>query len=73
MMVHVTALIASGIGYYGAATGTSSRRDLGAHFTRLSAEIALYAEDGANIMIENGWLEKPPHAMDRRNLAEMKK
>ena len=29
--------------------------DLSATYTRLSAEIALYAEDGANLMIKHGW------------------
>jgi hypothetical protein len=28
-----------------------------------------FAEDGANIMIENGWLEQPPQAIDRDQIA----
>ncbi len=73
MMFHITSLIATGLGRYGATLGTSSRRDLGAHYTRLMAEITQFAEDGANIMIENGWLEKPPQAPDRDKLANVKK
>jgi len=34
------------------------------------AEIGAYAEDGANIMIDNGWLEQPPGAADRDLLAK---
>ncbi|MCM2535776.1 DUF3231 family protein [Neobacillus pocheonensis] len=30
--------------------------------------MAAFAEDGANIMIENGWLEEPPMAVDRDEL-----
>ncbi|QBP41014.1 DUF3231 family protein [Paenisporosarcina antarctica] len=70
MMFLVTALNAVGTGYYGASLGASPRRDLGAAYTRLTAEIMEYAEDGANIMINNGWLEKPPSSPDRRNLAK---
>ncbi|WP_163538225.1 DUF3231 family protein [Gracilibacillus sp. YIM 98692] len=73
MMFHTTALIAAGMGFYGAAAGTSARRDVAAHFVRLSAEIAGYAEDGANIMIKNKWLEKPPQAPNREQLANSKR
>jgi hypothetical protein len=69
MMFHVTALISIGISHYGASFGTSARRDLGALYPRLMAEIANYAENGANIMIDNGWLEQPPQAPDRDQLA----
>ena len=69
MMFHVTALCAAGIGNYGIAVGSSLRRDLGLTFTRLQAEIALYAEDGTEIMIDNKWLEEPPMVDDRKKLA----
>jgi nitrogen fixation protein len=36
------------------------------------AEILQYAEDGANIMIDNGWREQPPQAPDRDQLANQK-
>ncbi|MFZ3578789.1 DUF3231 family protein [Virgibacillus sp. DJP39] len=70
MMFHTTALNAIGIGYYGASLGLSPRRDLAAAYTRLIAEIGLYTEDGANIMINNRWLEKPPSSPDRKGLAK---
>ncbi|MBD1382830.1 DUF3231 family protein [Metabacillus arenae] len=69
MMFMTTALIGLGIGFYGTSMATSTRRDLSAHYVRLSAEIAKYAEDGANIMIKNGWLEEPPLSEDRDKLA----
>jgi hypothetical protein len=56
------------IAHYGRSLGLSPRRDLGANYVRLTAEIALFTEDGANIMIDNGWLEQPPHATDRDQL-----
>jgi hypothetical protein len=30
---------------------------------RLATEFAHFADDGTNIMIDNGWMEEPPHAM----------
>ncbi|OIK12124.1 hypothetical protein BIV60_16740 [Bacillus sp. MUM 116] len=73
MMFYTTALIALGIGFYGTSMAMSPRKDLGLHYVRLSAEIAKYAEDGANIMIKNGWLEQPPMAPDRDELAKKNK
>ncbi|WP_436371586.1 DUF3231 family protein [Cytobacillus sp. BC1816] len=73
MMFHTTTLIAVGIGNYGTAAGTCQRMDLSATYTRLSAEIALYAEDGANIMIKHAYLEEPPKATDHKALFKKKK
>lgn len=70
MMFLISMLISSGIGQYGASMAMSPRRDLGAHYTRLTAEIATYADDGLEIMIKNNWLEQPPLAADRKNLAK---
>ncbi|MEC5425655.1 DUF3231 family protein [Virgibacillus sp. C22-A2] len=69
IMFHTTGMISQGIGFYGFAISTSSRRDLSAHYARLSAEIVLYSEDGINIMIDNEWLEEPPRMIDRDELA----
>lgn len=68
MMFHISAMIAAGIGNYGTSMSASPRRDLGIKYASLIPEIALYAEDGANIMIKNGWLEEPPQADDRNHL-----
>ncbi|MFZ3579541.1 DUF3231 family protein [Virgibacillus sp. DJP39] len=73
MMSHITALNAAQVGFYGKSLGTSPRRDLGLHYVRLTTEILEYAEDGANIMIDNSWMEQPPQAVDRNKLAKEKK
>ncbi|MRG87128.1 DUF3231 family protein [Salinibacillus xinjiangensis] len=72
MMFHVTALIGLGIGYYGASMSTSPRRDLATHYTRFIGEIGKYSEKGAKIMIKHGWMEEPPRAVDRDELAKKK-
>ncbi|SDI03478.1 DUF3231 family protein [Alteribacillus bidgolensis] len=69
MMFIVTSLIALGVGYYGTSISTCLRRDLTVHYDRLLQEILKYSEDGANILIENGWMEEPPRASDRDGLA----
>ncbi|MBP1970455.1 hypothetical protein J2Z83_002576 [Virgibacillus natechei] len=70
IMFHTTGMIAQGIGAYGFSISTNIRRDIASHYTRLMGEIALYSEDGANIMIENEWLEEPPRMVDRDELAK---
>lgn len=69
MIFHTSLLAASGTGNYGLAIAASPRKDIVADYARLMAELAQYAEDDANIMIENGWLEVPPQAADRTVLA----
>ncbi len=69
MMFHVSGISSSGMGNYGVALSTSSRRDLATHFARLIAEVGLYIEDGANLMINHGWMEQPPQSLDRDALA----
>ncbi len=70
IMFHVSAMIAAGIGNYGAAIAASPRRDLGLKYASLIPEVTLYSEDGANIMITYGWLEEPPTADDRDSLTK---
>lgn len=68
MMFHVAALSAAGIGNYGVSSSLSLRADIIANYARLTGEIALYAEDGANILIDNGWMEQPPQAVNHKKL-----
>ncbi|WP_299095224.1 DUF3231 family protein [uncultured Metabacillus sp.] len=72
MMFHVAGLIASAIGQYGISVSASPRHDLAVHYARLAGEIAGYTKDGANIMVDNGWMEEPPKAADRDELVKRK-
>ncbi|MDU1848258.1 MAG: DUF3231 family protein [Niallia nealsonii] len=60
MMFHIGLLSAAGVGNYAMAGGASQRSDLLLNYERLSMEIGQYAKDGADLMIENKWLEQPP-------------
>lgn len=73
IMFHTQELTQASIAFYGAGLSASLRKDLGTHYLRLIGEVLLYSEDGANIMINNGWLEKPPTADNRDALASGKK
>lgn len=68
MMFYVASLNALGIGFYGTAIAQSPRIDLGVMYNKMSVQVQLYSEDGANIMIKNKWLEQPPLASDRKEL-----
>ncbi|MDF2930229.1 MAG: hypothetical protein K0Q75_2467 [Anaerospora sp.] len=69
ILFHVTVMIAAGIGNYGLSMSTSQRMDLTINYARLLAEIGLYAEDGANLMISHKWMEEPPQTINRKELA----
>lgn len=70
LMFHTAALNAAGMGFYGQSMAVSARRDLGTAYSRLMVEVGEYVADGAQIMIDNGWMEKPPAAPDRKGLAK---
>lgn len=72
MMYHIAVLNAYGQGNYGLAQASSHRRDLAIHYKRLSQEIEFYAEDGANLMIDHGWMEEPPQSDNRDALVKSK-
>ncbi|WP_342431636.1 DUF3231 family protein [Neobacillus sp. FSL H8-0543] len=73
MMYQVQLSTQLAIAYYGTALSVTSRRDIGLKYMELIVELMKYGEDGANLMIDNGWLEEPPKGSDRRNLAKGKK
>jgi hypothetical protein len=69
MMFHFSLMIYAGVGNYGIAISESQRTDLVVDYSRFNMEVLKLSEDGANLMIENEWLEQPPMAANRRDLA----
>lgn len=69
MLFHISLLMGMGLGYYAAAIGASARIDLVADYGRLSAEIEKYVYDCEKLMANSNWLEEPPLADDRKELA----
>ncbi|WP_042221136.1 DUF3231 family protein [Oceanobacillus manasiensis] len=73
IMFHMALLTSAGIGNYATAAAASQRLDLALNYERLSLEVAKLAKSGADLMIENHWLEQPPGTRDREKLAREKK
>lgn len=73
MLFHITNLSSAKVRNFGDSMAVSPRHDLGSTYARFLLETANFAEDGGNILIQNGWLEKPPGNIDRNQLAKQKK
>ncbi|MCM3655529.1 DUF3231 family protein [Metabacillus litoralis] len=69
MLAHKVEMFSMKTRTVGNAISLNGRRDLGAMYSKFLTDIGLYVEDAANIMIDNGWMEQPPKAADRDNLA----
>lgn len=68
MMFLISVLNATGHGNYSTASTASMRYDLALSYQRMAIESALYAQDGSEIMVQNGWLEEPPQAPDHKEI-----
>lgn len=65
MVFHKIDMFSMKIRSYGNALSLNGRRDLAAMYGKFLLDVGLYIEDGANITIDEHWMEKPPHAVDR--------
>lgn len=54
--------------FNGLALPSSIRIDLVSTFTGFVAELLALAKEGAELMIESGWLERVPETADRKDL-----
>ncbi len=54
-----------GFGKTGAVNG---RHDLALLYGKSMTNISKFVKDAADIMMENGWMETPPEAVDRSHL-----
>jgi len=68
MLYHISVLNAVGIANYGTMMSQCMRKDLITDCMRLVTEVGLYLEDGANLLIDNSWMEEPPKAVDHMEL-----
>lgn len=65
MLFHKVDMFAMKIRSFGNSLAVNGRRDLGMLYGRTLINIGLFVDDGANILIEKGWMESPPKAFDR--------
>ena len=67
-MCHVTIVVATIVAEYGLSVANTARKDLAATLSNFSLEVISLAKDGAELMIESGWLEKLPQTANRKEL-----
>ncbi|HHY73049.1 MAG TPA: DUF3231 family protein [Bacillus bacterium] len=72
MLNHKMDMFSMKLRAYGNSVAVSTRHDLGVLYFRSLMKIQGFVEDAAEICIENGWMEKPPYAADRENIASNK-
>jgi hypothetical protein len=68
MMTHSGLLFGAAMSYYGTALSTSMRADIIGHCEAAILRDLKISAIWGNIMIKNGWLEKPPEASSRQQL-----
>ena len=72
MIFHKIDMFSMKIRSYANAISLNGRRDIGLMLSKFIFDVGKYVEDGANIMIDEHWFEKPPHAVDRKGLVDGK-
>ncbi|MBS4171840.1 DUF3231 family protein [Bacillus sp. FJAT-49736] len=70
MLFHKMDMFAMKIRGYGNSVAVSGRHDIGLMYTKSLMNLASFVEDAAKLIIENGWFEQPPYAVDRNKLAK---
>jgi len=68
MIWHKIDMFSMKVRTYANALSLNGRRDIGAMYTKFIMDIGIFVEDGANIMIDHGWMEQAPQAVDRNKL-----
>ncbi|SFE75118.1 DUF3231 family protein [Alteribacillus iranensis] len=69
IMYHKIDMFSMKIREYANGASLNGRSDVGMLFAKQQLDVALYVEDGANLMINNGWMEQLPLVVDRKNLS----
>lgn len=68
MLFVVGVLSQLGTAAYGIALSMSMRRDVGVMYSSFILRALTFSEDGAQMIIDRGWLEQPPMFVDREKL-----
>ncbi|MRG87838.1 DUF3231 family protein [Salinibacillus xinjiangensis] len=65
MLFHKIDMFSMKIRTYANGMSLNGRRDIAAMYGRFLIDTGLFVEDGSNIMIDYGWMEKPPTAPEQ--------
>lgn len=69
MLFHKVDMFSMKIRTFGNSVAVSGRHDIAFMYTRTLMNISLFVEDAAKTLIERGWMEKPPEAIDQDHLS----
>lgn len=70
MLFHKADMFSMKIRSFGNSAAVNGRHDLGLMYAKSLMHISQFVEDAAELMINNGWMEQPPYAVDRELLAK---
>ncbi|MDP4083684.1 MAG: DUF3231 family protein [Bacillota bacterium] len=69
MLFHKVDMFSMKIRAFGNSMAVNGRHDIALMYSKSLMDISLFVSEGATILIEKGWMEKPPEAVDRETLA----
>ncbi|MFD2445049.1 DUF3231 family protein [Bacillus sp. CGMCC 1.16607] len=72
MLFHKMDMFSMKMRAFGNSTAVNGRHDIGLMYSKSLLKISQFVEEAAKIFIERGWMEQPPYAVDRNNLAVRK-
>ncbi|KZZ84125.1 DUF3231 family protein [Bacillus sp. SJS] len=70
MLYHVSLANGGSLLNFGVGLTSTLRYDISLSISKMVADISKFSNDGVNLLIEKGWLEQPPLAADRDELAK---
>ncbi|KRE46335.1 DUF3231 family protein [Paenibacillus sp. Soil724D2] len=72
MLFHKIDMFSMKIRAFGNSAAVNGRHDMGALYAKSLMKISSFVEDAAKILIDNGWMEQPPFAVNRDKIASEK-
>jgi hypothetical protein len=69
MLFHKMDMFSMKIRAFGNSLAVNGRHDIGVLYSRSLMNITQFVTEASSVMMENGWMEKPPEAAERQNLA----
>lgn len=68
MLFHKMDMFSMKMRAFGNSVAVNGRHDLALLYGKSMTNISRFVKDAADIMMENGWMETPPEAVDRNHL-----
>ncbi|WP_425414699.1 DUF3231 family protein [Peribacillus kribbensis] len=68
MLFHKMDMFSMKLRAFGNSIAVNGRHDIGLMYGKSLMDISIFVEEAARIMLDNGWFEQPPLAVDREHL-----